>query len=191
MHRLKWRKTARKKRTSAGKRKWNLKQICTNEARSTTRWINGDSCSLNVKRWRAQEHQKNSSKSEQNSGEERQNENWKQETSMDQEPYPNQEEGCTKGLDGARYQLMDVLGVGEEEDPWKTPKRRWNTTEMKIRARRALGNGGFWWRWRVEVKLWYGRWLEEMKEKVSHVCSQNNRRVEWSQHKHSIRNFKS
>ena len=87
--------------------------------------------------------------------------------------------------------LMDVLGVGEEGDPWKTPKRRWNTTEMKIRARRALGNGGFWWRWRVEVKLWYGRWLKEMKEKVSHVCSQNNRRVEWSQHKHSIRNFKS
>ena len=49
----------------------------------------------------------------------------------------------------------------------------------------------FWWRWRVEVELWYGRWLEEMKEKVSHVCSQKNRRVEWSQHKHSIRNFKS
>jgi len=87
--------------------------------------------------------------------------------------------------------VMDVLGVGEEGDPWKTPKRRWNAAEMKIRARRALGNGGFWWRWRVEVKLWYGRWLEEMKEKISHVCSQNNRRVEWSQHKHSIRNFKS
>ena len=28
---------------------------------------------------------------------------------MDQEPYPNQEDGCTKGLDGSRYQLMDVL----------------------------------------------------------------------------------
>ena len=27
------------------------------------------------------------------------------------------------------------------------------------------------------MELWYGRWLEEMKEKVSHVCSQNNRRV--------------
>jgi len=39
----------------------------------------------------------------------------KQNTSMDQEPYPNQEDGCTKGLDGSRYQLMDVLGVGEEE----------------------------------------------------------------------------
>jgi len=37
----------------------------------------------------------------------------------------------------------------------------------------------------------YGRWLEEMKDKISHVCSQNNIRVEWSQHKHSIRNFKS
>jgi len=86
---------------------------------------------------------------------------------------------------------MDVLGVGEEGDPWKTPKRRWNAAEMKIRARRALGNGGFWWRWRVEVELWYGRWLKEMKEKVSHVCSQNNRRVEWSQHKYFIRNFKS
>jgi len=33
-------------------------------------------------------------------------------------------QGCTKGLDGSRYQLMDVLGVGEEGDPWKTPKRR-------------------------------------------------------------------
>jgi len=43
---------------------------------------------------------------------------------MDQEPYPNQEDGCTKGLDGSRYQLMDVLGVGEEGDPPKTPKNR-------------------------------------------------------------------
>ena len=86
---------------------------------------------------------------------------------------------------------MDILGVREEGDPWKTPRSRWNATEMKIRERRALGNGGFWWRWIIEVELWYGRWLEEMKEKVSHVCSQNNRRVEWSQHKHSIRNFKS
>ena len=48
----------------------------------------------------------------------------KEETIMDQEPYPNQEDGCTKGLDGSRYQLMDVLGVGEEGDPWKTPKSR-------------------------------------------------------------------
>ena len=53
MHRLKWRKIARNKRTSVGKWKWNLKQIYTNEARSNTRWINGDSCSLNVKQWRA------------------------------------------------------------------------------------------------------------------------------------------
>ena len=87
--------------------------------------------------------------------------------------------------------VMDVLGVGEEGDPWKTPKSRWNVAKMKIKARRALGNEGFWWRWRVEVELWYGRWLQEMKENVSHVCSQNNRRVEWSQHIHSIRNFKS
>ena len=48
----------------------------------------------------------------------------KQEISMDEKPYPNQEDGCTKGLDGSRYQLMDVLGVGEEGDPWKTQKRR-------------------------------------------------------------------
>jgi len=48
----------------------------------------------------------------------------KQETSMDQEPYPNQEDGCTKGLDGSRYQLMDVLGVGEEENPWRMMRRR-------------------------------------------------------------------
>ena len=88
-------------------------------------------------------------------------------------------------------QLMDVLGVRKEGDPWKTLRSRWNVAKMKIRERRALGNEGFWWRWRIEVELWYGRWLEEMKEKVSHVCSQNNRRVEWSQHKHSIRNFKS
>jgi len=44
---------SKKQRTSARKRKWKLKQIFTNEARSTTRWINGDSCSLNVKRCRA------------------------------------------------------------------------------------------------------------------------------------------
>ena len=43
---------------------------------------------------------------------------------MDTEPYPNQEGGCTKGLDGSRYHLMDALAVGEEGDPWKTPKRR-------------------------------------------------------------------
>ena len=28
---------SKKKRTSVGKQKWNIKQICTNEARSTTR----------------------------------------------------------------------------------------------------------------------------------------------------------
>jgi len=110
--------------------------------------------------------------------------NLKQDTSMEQEPYPNQEDGRTRGLHGSGYQLMDVLGIGEEGDPWKTPKRWWNVAEMKIRARRALGNGGFWWRWRVEVELWYGRWVEEMKEKVNHVYSQNNRRVKWSQHTH-------
>jgi len=48
----------------------------------------------------------------------------KQDTSMDQEPYPNPDDGCTKGLDGSRYQLMDILGVGEEGDPWKTPRSK-------------------------------------------------------------------
>jgi len=62
--------------------------------------------------------------------------------------------------------LMNVLGVWEEGDPWKTPRSRWNAAKMKITTRRALDNEGFWWRWRVEVELWYGRWLEEMKEKV-------------------------
>jgi len=89
MHWLKWRKTARKKRTSVAKRKWNLKQICTNEARSTTRWINGDSCSLNVKRWIAARTWKNNRKNEENSGEEETKWKLKQDTSMDQEPYPN------------------------------------------------------------------------------------------------------
>jgi len=28
---------SKKQRTSSGKQKWNLKQICTNEARSTSR----------------------------------------------------------------------------------------------------------------------------------------------------------
>jgi len=44
---------------------------------------------------------------------------------MDQKPYPNQEDGCTKGLDGSRYQLMDVLGVGEEGNPWRMMRKRW------------------------------------------------------------------
>jgi len=39
---------------------------------------------------------------------------------------------------------MDVLGVGEEGDAWKPPRSRWNVAEMKIRARRALGNASFW-----------------------------------------------
>ena len=30
-------KNSKEEKKSAGKRKWNLKQICTNEARSTTR----------------------------------------------------------------------------------------------------------------------------------------------------------
>ena len=40
---------------------------------------------------------------------------------MDQEPYLNQEDGCTKGLDVSRYQLMDLFGVEVEGDPmqWK------------------------------------------------------------------------
>ena len=48
----------------------------------------------------------------------------KEETSMEQEPYPNQEDGCTKGLDGSRYQLMDALGVGKEGNPWRMKRRR-------------------------------------------------------------------
>jgi len=64
---------------------------------------------------------KNNRKIEENRGEKRQRK-LKQDTSMDQEPYPNQEDGCTKGLDGSRYQLMDILGVGKEGDPWKTQK---------------------------------------------------------------------
>ena len=48
----------------------------------------------------------------------------KEETIMDQEPYPNQEDRCTKGLDGSRYQLMDVLGVEEEGNPWRMMRRR-------------------------------------------------------------------
>ena len=54
----------------------------------------------------------------------------KQDTSMDQEPYPNQEDGCTKGLDGFRYQLVDVLGGGEEGNPWRMIRRRWSTAEF-------------------------------------------------------------
>jgi len=52
-----------------------------------------------------------------NSGEEKIRRKLKQNTSMDQEPYPNQEDGCTKGLDGSRYQLMDLFGVEVEGDP--------------------------------------------------------------------------
>ena len=60
---------------------------------------------------------KNSKNWKKNNGEEEQHINWQQNTSMDQEPYPNQEDGCSKGLDGSRYQLMDVLGGGEEGNP--------------------------------------------------------------------------
>jgi len=42
--------------------------------------------------------------------------------------------------------LMDVLGGELEGNPWKTPRSRRNAAKMKIRARRALDNGGFWWR---------------------------------------------
>jgi len=169
-------------RTSAGKQKWKLKQICTNEARSTTRWINGYSWSLNVKwcraarTWRKQHHLKK------NSGEEETRLKLKQHTSMDQEPYPNQEDGCTKGLDGSRYQLRGILDGELEGNPWRTTTRRWSAAELMIWRRIAHDKGGVWWRWRVEVVLWCGRWLEEMKEKISHVCSQINRNVEWSQH---------
>jgi len=49
---------------------------------------------------------------------------------MDQEPYPNQEDGCTKGFDGSRYQLMDILSVGEEGNPWRMMRRRWSAAEF-------------------------------------------------------------
>jgi len=112
----------------------------------------------------------------------------KEETSMDQEPYPNQEDGCTKGLDGSRYQLMDVLGVGEGGNPWRMMRRRWSAAEFGELEEGSSQKWRIWWRWRVEVELWYGRWQEEMKEKVSHVCSQINRSVEWSQTLASISN---
>ena len=35
---------------------------------------------------------------------------------MDQEPYPNQEDGYSTGLAGSRYQLMSLFGVEVEED---------------------------------------------------------------------------
>jgi len=54
----------------------------------------------------------------------------KQGTSIDQEPYPNEEDGCTKGLDGSRYQLMDVLGRGDKGNPWRMIRRSWNAVEF-------------------------------------------------------------
>jgi len=64
------------------------------------------------------------------SGEEETRRKLKQHTSMDKEPYPNQEDGCTKGLDGSRYELMNVLGGGEEGNPWRMIKRRWSAVEF-------------------------------------------------------------
>ena len=90
---------------------------------------------------------------------------------MDQEPYPNQEDGCTIGLDGSRYQLMDVLGGEVEWDPWRMLRMSRDAGEMEKELKLALENGDLW-RWRVELVLWYGRWLEEMEEKDSEVCYQ-------------------
>ena len=49
---------------------------------------------------------------------------------MNQEPYPNQEDGCTKCLDGSRYQLTDVLGGGDEGNPWRMIMMSWNAVEF-------------------------------------------------------------
>ena len=62
---------------------------------------------------------------------------------MADEPDANPDEVATVEVNVDQI-VMDVLGVIEEGDPWKTPRSRCNAVEMKIRARRALGNGGFW-----------------------------------------------
>jgi len=90
-----------------------------------------------------QEHEKNNRKIEENSGEEETKRKLKQDTSMDQEPYPNQEDGCTKGLDGSRYQLIDVLGGGDEGNPWRMIRRSWNAAEFREEDVTSSPNGGF------------------------------------------------
>jgi len=67
---------------------------------------------------------------------------------MDQEPYPNQEDGCTKGMDGSRYQLLDVLGVGEVRDPWKTPKKKMKCSGNEDKSKKSSRQ----WRFLVKMK---------------------------------------
>jgi len=86
------------------------------------------------------------------------------------------------------YLLVGIVGVREEENLWRMMMRRWSAAKFGERDESSSRKWRIWWRWRVEVELWYGRWLEEMKEKVSHVCSQINRSVEWSQTLASISN---
>ncbi|QCD78736.1 hypothetical protein DEO72_LG1g2372 [Vigna unguiculata] len=64
-------------------------------------------------------------------------------TNMDQEPYPNQEDGCIKGLDGSRYQLMDVLGGEVEEDPCRMLKMSGDAAKIEKEMKLAFRNGGF------------------------------------------------
>jgi len=41
-----------------------------------------------------------------------------------------QEDGCNNGLYGSRYQLMDILGGGKEENPWRMIRRSWSVVEF-------------------------------------------------------------
>ena len=74
---------------------------------------------------------------------------------MDQEPYPNQEDECIKA--------------------WMALDTNWLTSLVE-KLKEIYGECLEWvemqQRWKVELVLWYGRWLEEMKEKDSQVCYQ-------------------
>jgi len=41
-------------------------------------------------------------------------------------------------------------------------RRSWNAAKFGKEDLTSSRKWRIWWRWRVEVKLWCGRWLEEM-----------------------------
>ena len=63
---------------------------------------------------------------------------------MDQELYPNKVDGCTRGLDGSRYELMEVLGVEEEGNPWRMMMRRYSAAEFGERDESSSRKWRIW-----------------------------------------------
>jgi len=57
---------------------------------------------------------------------------------MDQEPYPNQEDGCTKGLDGSRYLYDGAWWTHEAPSAAEMMEEAWKSGRQVYRLLLAM-----------------------------------------------------